>query len=253
MNNNSRRIVSRRTFWCLCLAAGLLFLGAVFLLSRHADMQDCERRMTELIDFVKEQSSSYVQYNETAVAKALVRGTTAVQELDGVTLDCGEDELRQYVERLGLTGISVLDANGRLICEYSTDGIGYTRLQTDLEAERVLAVIGHPQSTYVRRVQLTDGSFADAAVRSCADGRGAVLGWRHTGAAFAKKSVLSVQNLLDGYDAEITGTVLLSDGNRVTASDEPSLIGTDTTENDLLRRIRSSGHADRLVYADAGA
>ena len=249
MNNNSRRIVSRRTFWCLCLAAGLLFLGAVFLLSRHADMQDCERRMTELIDFVKEQSSSYVQYNETAVAKALVRGTTAVQELDGVTLDCGEDELRQHVERLGLTGISVLDANGRLVCEYSTDGIGYTRLQTDLEAERVLAVIGHPQSTYVRRVQLTDGSFADAAVRSCADGRGAVLGWRHTGAAFAKKSVLSVQNLLDGYDAEITGTVLLSDGNRVTASDEPSLIGTDTTENDLLRRIRSSGHADRLVYA----
>lgn len=249
MNNNSRRIVSRRTFWCLCLAAGLLFLGAVFLLSRHADMQDCERRMTELIDFVKEQSSSYVQYNEIAVAKALVRETTAVQELDGVTLDCGEDELQQYVERLGLTGISVLDANGRLVCEYSTDGIGYTRLQTDLEAERVLAVIGHPQSTYVRRVQLTDGSFADAAVRSCADGRGAVLGWRHTGAAFAKKSVLSVQNLLDGYDAEITGTVLLSDGNCVTASDEPSLIGTDTTENDLLRRIRSSGHADRLIYA----
>ena len=148
MNNNSRRIVSRRTFWCLCLAAGLLFLGAVFLLSRHADMQDCERRMTELIDFVKGQSSSYVQYNETAVAKELVRGTTAVQELDGVTLDCGEDELRQYVERLGLTGISVLDANGRLVCEYSTDSIGYTRLQTDLEAERVLAVIGHPQSTY---------------------------------------------------------------------------------------------------------
>ena len=98
-----------------------------------------------------------------------------------MTLDCGEDELRQYVERLGLTGISVLDANGRLVCEYSADSIGYTRLQTDLEAERVLAVIGHPQSTYVRRVQLTDGSFADAAVRSCADGRGAVLGWRHTG------------------------------------------------------------------------
>lgn len=89
MNNNSRRIVLRRTFWCLCFAAGLLFLGAVFLLSRHADMRDCEQRMTELIDFVKEQSSSYVQYNETAVAKALVRGTTAVQELEGVTLDCG--------------------------------------------------------------------------------------------------------------------------------------------------------------------
>ena len=147
MNNKSRRIVSQRTFWYLCLAAGLLFLSTVFLLSRHADMRDCEQRMTDLIDFVKEQSSSYVQYNEISVAKALVRGTSAVQELDGVTLDCDEDELRQYVERLWLTGMSVLDANGRLVCEYSTDGIGYASLQIDLEAKRVLAVIGHPQST----------------------------------------------------------------------------------------------------------
>ena len=81
--------------------------------------------MNELIDFVKEQSSAYVQYNETAVAKALVRGTTAMQELDGLTLDCGEDALRQYTERLWLTGVSVVDAKGRLVCEYSTDGIGY--------------------------------------------------------------------------------------------------------------------------------
>ena len=58
-------------------------------------------------------------------------------------------------------------------------------------------MVGHPQSTYVRRVQLTDGSFADAAVHSLADGSGAVLAWRHTKAAFAQKSVLSVQDLLD--------------------------------------------------------
>ncbi len=77
-----------------------------------------------------------------------------------------------------------------------------------------------------------------------------MLAWRHTKAAFAKKSVLSVQNLLDGYDAETTGTVLLSDGNRVTASsDEPTLVGTDTTANEQLRRIRSSGRAETLVYA----
>lgn len=44
--------------------------------------------------------------------------------------------------------------------------------------------------------------------------------------------------------------MLLSDGNRVTASDEPSLIGTDTTENDLLRRIRFKRPSrSRLVYA----
>ena len=249
LNSKNRKPRSRKAFACLCLAGGLLFLGMVFGLSRYSDMQSCEHRMNELIDFVKEQSSAYVQYNETAVAKALVRGTTAMQELDGLTLDCGEDALRQYTERLWLTGVSVVDAKGRLVCEYSTDGIGYAQLQTDLEPERVLAVIGHLQSTYVRRVQLTDGSFADTTVHSLADGSGAVLAWRHTKAAFAQKSVLSVQDLLDGYDAETTGVVILSDGNRVTASDEPTLIGTDTTANEQLRRIRSSGRAETLVYA----
>lgn len=153
LNSKNRKPRSRKAFACLCLAGGLLFLGMVFGLSRYSDMQSCEHRMNELIDFVKEQSSAYVQYNETAVAKALVRGTTAMQELDGLTLDCGEDALRQYTERLWLTGVSVVDAKGRLVCEYSTDGIGYAQLQTDLEPERVLAVIGHPQSTYVRRAQ----------------------------------------------------------------------------------------------------
>ena len=159
LNSKNRRPLSRKAFAGLCLAGGLVFLSLVFGLSRYADMQDCARRMNEVISFVKEQSSSYVQYNEIAIAKALVRGTTAIQELDGLTLDSGEDALRQYTERLWLTGVSVVDAKGRLVCEYSTDGIGYARLQTDLEPERVLAVVGHPQSTYVRRVQLTDGSF----------------------------------------------------------------------------------------------
>ena len=87
LNSKNRKPRSRKAFACLCLAGGLLFLGMVFGLSRYSDMQSCEHRMNELIDFVKEQSSAYVQYNETAVAKALVRGTTAMQELDGLTLD----------------------------------------------------------------------------------------------------------------------------------------------------------------------
>ena len=175
LNSKNRKPRSRKAFACLCLAGGLLFLGMVFGLSRYSDMQSCEHRMNELIDFVKEQSSAYVQYNETAVAKALVRGTTAMQELDGLTLDCGEDALRQYTERLWLTGVSVVDAKGRLVCEYSTDGIGYAQLQTDLEPERVLAVVGHPQSTYVRRVQLTAARkiACDAAGRTVARDRSA--------------------------------------------------------------------------------
>ena len=69
-----------------------------------------------------------------------------------------------------------------------------------------------------------------------------MLAWRHTKAAFAQKSVLSVQDLLDGYDAETTGVVILSDGNRVTASDEPTLVGTDTTAtSSSAASVRAAG------------
>lgn len=66
LSSKNRKPRSRKAFACLCLAGGLMFLGMVFGLSRYSDMQSCEHRMNELIDFVKEQSSAYVQYNETA-------------------------------------------------------------------------------------------------------------------------------------------------------------------------------------------
>ena len=54
LNSKNRQPRSRKTFACLCLAGGLVFLGTVFGLSRYIDTQDCEHRMNELISFVKE-------------------------------------------------------------------------------------------------------------------------------------------------------------------------------------------------------
>ena len=59
---------------------------------------------------------------------------------------------------------------------------------------------------------MTDGSFAGAAVRSCADGRGVVLGWRARSPAFAKKSVLSMKSAR-GTTARSQEPMLLSDSS----------------------------------------
>ena len=61
LNSKNRKPRSRKAFACLCLAGGLLFLGMVFGLSRYSDMQSCEDRMNELIDFVKEQSRDFFE------------------------------------------------------------------------------------------------------------------------------------------------------------------------------------------------
>ena len=179
-------------------------------------------------------------------------GSTVIRTLEEISLDCSEAELEVYADKLWLTGISVLDQQGNVVCEYTEHGIGYARLRTDLERASVLDVIGYPQKTYVKRVYLEDGSYADIAVHSCANNTGAVLAYRHTLASFSQKSVLSVQTLLNGYDADTVATFLVVKGSRVEASNDPELIGKDVSDDRLIQSIRKSNQSEKLTFVNVG-
>ena len=254
MNRNPLQTIFSKKFWLVCIAVGIFLLGIVFALSRQADMQNCEQRLAGAIEFIKEQAADYTKYNETAIAKGLVREAAAVHALESLSLDCDEAALSERAKGLWLTGICLLDAQGELVCEYTEDGIGYAQLQSGIKLEPILSVIGYPQKTYVKHVELDDGSFADVAVHSCADGAGAVLAYRYTGAEFSQKSVLSIQPLIDSYGVNSTGTLLVVEENRVSASNDPTLIGMNIFESERLMSIRRSNRADKLirVYAPKG-
>ena len=246
---NTKSVFGKR-FWCIYIAGGLLLFGVVIFFSVQADVRSCESRLAATLDFIKEQSASYVKYNHTTVAKSLVREATAVHALEGCTFDCSAEDLEEYAQRLWLTGISILDAEGNLVCEYTEDGVGYARFQSETKQELLLSVIDFPKKTYVKRIEMEDGSCVDIAVHSCADDAGAVLAYRHTKAEFSQRSVLSVQDLLDGYDVNAMGTLLLVKENRVEASNAPDLIGMDISENRLLQSIRGRNQADRLIHVN---
>ena len=254
MNNNHLQTIFSKKFWFVCIAVGIFLFGAVFVLSRRADMQNCAQRLTGVMEFIKTQSADYTKYNDTAVAKSLVREAAAVHALEELSLDCDEAALSEYARTLWLTGVSVLNAQGELVCEYTENGTGYAQLQSGIKMELILSVIDYPQKTYVKRVELGGGNFVNVAVHSCADGTGVVLAYRYIPAEFSQKSVLSIQTLLDGYEISSTGTLLVAEDNRVAASNDPTLIGTNIFENERLMSIRRSGHADKLirVYAPKG-
>ena len=254
MNNNHLQTIFGKKFWFVCIAVGIFLFGAVFVLSRRADMQNCEQRLTGVMEFIKTQSADYTKYNDTAVAKSLVREAAAVHALEELSLDCDEAALSEYARTLWLTGVSVLNAQGELVCEYTENGTGYAQLQSGIKMELILSVIDYPQKTYVKRVELGGGNFVNVAVHSCADGTGVVLAYRYIPAEFSQKSVLSIQTLLDGYEISSTGTLLVAEDNRVAASNDPTLIGTNIFESERLMSIRRSSHADKLirVYAPKG-
>lgn len=254
MNSNHLQTIFGKKFWLVCIAVGISLFGVVFALSRRADMQNCEQRLTGVMEFIKAQSADYTKYNDTAVAKSLVREAAAVHALEGLSLGCDEAALSEYARTLWLTGVSVLNAQGELVCEYTENGTGYAQLQSGIKMEPILSVIDYPQKTYVKRVELGGDNFVNVAVHSCADGTGVVLAYRYIPAEFSQKSVLSIQTLLDGYEISSTGTLLVAEDNRVAASNDPTLIGMNIFESERLMSIRRSGHADKLirVYAPKG-
>lgn len=254
MNSNHLQTIFGKKFWLVCIAVGISLFGVVFALSRRADIQNCEQRLTGVMEFIKAQSADYTKYNDTAVAKSLVREAAAVHALEGLSLGCDETALSEYARTLWLTGVSVLNAQGELVCEYTENGTGYAQLQSGIKMEPILSVIDYPQKTYVKRVELGGDNFVNVAVHSCADGTGVVLAYRYIPAEFSQKSVLSIQTLLDGYEISSTGTLLVAEDNRVAASNDPTLIGMNIFESERLMSIRRSGRADKLirVYAPEG-
>lgn len=93
MNAKKERPIFGGEFWLICIAVGVLLMSLVCFFSRRADLSSCERRMKVTVDFIKEQAGSYLQYNEIAVAKALMRETTAVQRVAEIPFDCDEETL----------------------------------------------------------------------------------------------------------------------------------------------------------------
>lgn len=249
MRRKQKRARANSIFWTVSLTVGVLLFSLVFVVSKHKDELDCKEWLVTTFEFFKTQTSAYSKYNDTAVAKSLVRESAAVHALErDCTLDASEAELQQYTETLWMTGVALLDPTGSLISEYTKDGVGYEAIRDGLPEIASLGLVDAPDKTYVKRVELRDGSFVDVALHAFSTGDGILLAYRHTKEAFAQKSVLSVQTLLDGYDMNTVGTFLLVRSNVVEASNDPAMIGVDVTSHAMLRGIRATNQSEKLTY-----
>ena len=248
MTRNNKATPNTRT-WVLYVLVGVLFMVGVVLASGWKALHATEERFCQTIEFVKSQSTSFEQYNDTITAKALRRTAVSVHQLAGdAALDLSDPHcLKQQTETLWLTGISVLRPDGTLLCEYTANGIGYAQLEDRLKKETALDVFRFPQKTYLKRVLLADGSAVDVAAHRADHEEVILLAYRCTPAKFVEGTALSIQSILDGYPEETSGTLFIVQNNQVIASNRPELIGQDTTASPPVQEIRSAGFAEKLT------
>ncbi len=248
MTRNNKATPNTRT-WVLYVLVGVLFMAGVVLASGWKALHVTEEHFCQTLAFVKSQSISFEQYNDTITAKALRRTAVSVHQLaSDAALDLSDPHcLKQQTKTLWLTGISVLRPDGTLLCEYTANGIGYAQLEDQLKKETALDVFRFPQKTYLKRVLLADGSAVDVAAHRADHEEVILLAYRCTPAKFVEGTALSVQSILDGYPEETSGTLFIVQNNQVIASNRPELIGQDTTASPPVQEIRSAGLAEKLT------
>ena len=249
MTRNNKATPNTRT-WVLYILVGVLLMAGVVLASGWKALHVTEEHFCQTLAFVKSQSTSFEQHNDTVTAKTLRRTAVSVHQLAGdAALDLSDPHcLKQQTETLWLTGISVLRPDGTLLCEYTANGIGYAQLEDQFKKETALDVFRFPQKTYLKRVLLADGSAVDVAAHRADHEEVILLAYRCTPAKFVEGTALSVQSILDGYPEETSGTLFIVQNNQIIASNRPELIGQDTTASPPVQEIRSAGLAEKLTH-----
>ena len=238
--------------WPVLLLAGIALLLVTFFSATRTDMDTAEDHLSDTVNYISQQCATYSSLNLASEAKGLMRIMGAVQQVGrDLSRDGGRTDrstLASYADELYLTGIILLDPEGGLVGEYCADGLGLAALANELTKTAVLDVALHPEKTYAARASFDDGTYADLAAYGRTDVPGVVVAYYHTPAEYINSYSLSFQNLLSGYSIERDGTIVVTKGDRVVASNDESLIGRSTDEVATLLYISQRAANGKLVH-----
>ena len=103
---------------------GILVAAASLFYFFHAEKAQAEKRMVEMVNYVKVQCSTYTHFNESSESKSLLRAIESARQMstnikieteNGGKLSC--DFLKENIQTLWVDGIIVLDIEGKTDCE----------------------------------------------------------------------------------------------------------------------------------------
>ena len=247
MKTKSQEIVFSKAFIALAVFFGILLAIVVTGISASVHKKSSDAALAVSIEYIKRQYSYYIEFNNTEEVKSLIRKAETARLIDECDENVTEEHLKTHTEDLLTTGITVVDEDLNLIAEYTTDGFGYKRLRYLLNPDVIRKAAKYENNTYMRRIQAEDQSYVDVAIRHCP--AGAVLVYRHTPKRYAVKSILSIQNLLDGFETEQNGIFVITDGDEIVASNDSRFTQDTISDADrkLVSDLRETGEADKLI------
>mgnify|MGYP000683203647 CR=1 FL=1 len=221
----------------------------------HVEKSEAEKRMVEIVNYVKVQCSTYTHYNESSESKSLLRAIESARQMStNIKIETenggqlSEDFLKENLQTLWVDGIIVLDAEGKTDCEYSTDESLANEITEYLQKDIIMDFAGYEERSYSERFTREDGSFIDIAACARKDAPGIVAIYYYTSPEFARNYTLTIQGLLNGYSIQKDGTIIVADDGIVVASNDESLLGQNTADNEVVQAMKKHTDSQHIYH-----
>ena len=238
---------------------GILFGICVAVVSLtyffHAEKAEAEERMVEIVNYVKVQCSTYTHYNESSESKSLLRAIESARQMStNINMErenggqLSREFLKDNLQTLWVDGILVLDAEGKTVCEYSTKESLTDEITEYLQKEIIMDFTGYEERSYSERLAREDGSRIDIAACARKDAPGIVAIYYYTSPEFTRNYTLTIQGLLNGYSVQKDGTIIVADDGLVVASNDESLLGQNTADNEVVKAMKRHTDSQHIYH-----
>ena len=221
----------------------------------HTEKAEAEKRMVEIVNYVKVQCSTYTHYNESSESQSLLRAIESARQMStNINMETenggqlNREFLKGNLQTLWVDGIIVLDKKGKTDCEYSTDESLANEITEYLQKEIIMDFAGYEERSYSERFTREDGSHIDIAACARKDAPGIVAIYYYTSPEFARNYTLTIQGLLNGYSVQKDGTILVADDGIVVASNDQSLLGQNTTGNEVVQAMKKHTDSQHIYH-----
>ena len=221
----------------------------------HAEKAEAEKRMVEIVNYVKVQCSTYTHYNESSESKSLLRAIESARQMStNISMETGNggqlsrEFLKENLQTLWVDGIIILDKEGKTDCEYSTDESLANEITEYLQKEIIMDFAGYEERSYSERFSREDGSRIDIAACARKDAPGIVAIYYYTSSEFTRNYTLTIQGLLNGYSTQKDGTIIVADEGIVVASNDESLLGQNTADNEVVQAMKKHTDSQHIYH-----
>ena len=221
----------------------------------HTEKAEAEERMVEIVNYVKVQCSTYTHYNESSESKSLLRAIESARQMStNINMETenggqlSREFLKDNLQTLWVNGILVLDAEGKVVCEYSMNESLTDEITKYLQKEIIMDFAGYEERSYSERFAREDGSRIDIAACARKDAPGIVAIYYYTSPEFTRNYTLTIQGLLNGYSVQKDGTIIVADDGLVVASNDESLLGQNTADNEVVQAMKSHTDSQHIFH-----